>query len=386
MPTPSIVLAASSFLPRAGGVEEHVHHLAVELRDAGHRVAVWAVDRGDKPAAVPGVTVRYLPAPLPAARVASVRSFARSAPVALAAWQRAWRQDRPDLVHVHCFGPNGPWATALARLHRTPLVIGAHGETFMDEHDVLGTSRLQRRALRHALARADAVTACSAYAAADLTRFGLAPERVDVVPNGVDPLEPPGPVPAWLPRRYVLGLGRLVHVKGFDLLLRAFAAAGLDPDVRLVIAGEGRECVRLERLAGELGIADRLVLPGRLERLDVVTVMARAETVVVPSRVEAFGIVVLEGLRAGAPVIATARGGAREVVTDGVDGLIVDPLDVPALAAALKRASYDEALRSRLGERGRETAAAHSWGRTAAQVMAVYDRVLGGPADPPPSW
>lgn len=377
----SVVLAASSFLPRVGGVEEHVRSLALELRDRGHQVAVWAVDQGDAPASLPGVTVRYLPAPLPVASPRGLVRFARAALPAWQAWRSALREDRPDVLHVHCFGPNGLWTTALARAARVPLVVGAHGETFMDADRVFETSRVQRWALPWSLRGAAAVTACSRYAAEDLRRFGLGPEQVaavDVVGNGVD-VALASALPAGTPRRYVLGLGRLVHVKGFDLLVRAFAAAReagrVDDDVHLVVAGDGPERDPLRRLAASLGLADRLVLLGTLARDQVTAVVEAAEVLVVPSRVEAFGIVVLEGLRAGLPVVAPARGGAGEIVRDGVDGFVVDATDVDALAAALGRLA-DPDLRARLGAAARETGARWTWARVADRTEAVYARVL----------
>lgn len=373
----SVALVASSFLPRTGGVEEHVRHLALGLRDRGHRVAVWAVDQGDPPATLPGVEVRYLPTPLPALTVRSARDFALAAPRAFRAWQRAFRRDLPDVVHVQCFGPNGPWATALAALHRTPLVIGAHGETFMDEHRVFERSRLQQTALRAALRRAAAVTTCSRYAAEDLARFGYDPTRATAVFNGVDPAEPAGALPSGIPSRYLLALGRQVAVKGFDLLLRAFATAadglGLD-GLSLVVAGDGPERSHLAGLAEELGIAGRVHLPGRLDRGQVAAVMAAAEALIVPSRVEAFGIVVLEGLRAGLPTVATSRGGVAEFA--GEAAVLVDPTDLDALASALTRVVTDDDLRIRLTKAGPEVAARYSWARVTDRVEATYRDVL----------
>jgi len=374
-----VALVASSFLPRVGGVEEHVHRLAPQLQALGHSVVIWTVDRGDLPVTLPGVTVRHLPTPLPAANARSTARFAWEGPRALAAWLRAARADRPDVLHVQCFGPNGTWATVTSRLLGIPLVVGAHGETFMDADRVFDTSVVQRRALRSALRHAAAVTACSQFAANDLARFGQDPARVDVVLNGVDADEPAGPEPDWLPARYVLGTGRLVPVKGFDLLVRAFAAADLGDDLRLVVAGAGPERDALLALAAELGVADRVVFPGLLPRDQVVTVMRRSEALVVPSRVEAFGIVVLEGMRAGVPVVATSRGGAGEIVTDGVDGLLVDPEDPRALTAALVRVVDDPSVRERLAAVGPETAAGFTWERVARLDDAVYRRLPARP-------
>lgn len=376
-----VALVTSSFLPRAGGVEEHVLHVACALRDAGHTVVVWTVDQGDPPGslrspALAGITVRPLPCPLPARSVRAAASFALTAPRALAAWWRALRRDRPQVLHVQCFGPNGLWALALSRLTRTPLVLSSHGETYMDADGVFAGSALLRRGLRAALRRADAVTVCSAYTAADLERrFGLEPGTAEVVPNGIDAGEAGGPDPGWLPERYLLGVGRLVETKGFDLLVEAFAAADLPADLRLVVGGDGPAREDLEELVRERGLTGRVLVPGRLSRPEVVTVMAGALALVVPSRVEAFGITILEGWRAGVPVVATSRGGPPEFLRDRVDGLLVDPLDASALTAALEEIVAGTQAAQEMARSGQERSATFTWERAAASYARLYDRL-----------
>jgi glycogen(starch) synthase len=373
-----VALVASSFLPRVGGVEEHVRHLALRLADRGHRVSVWSVDQGDDVStSLDGIPLRYLPCPLPARTPSSVAWTARRAPGALAAWLRAVRADRPDLLHVHCYGANGPWATAVGALVRRPVLLSAHGETFMDADHAFTRSALIRRSLTWSLSRSAAVTGCSSYVVAELERdFGLAPGKGRVVPNGIDRAEPAGVLDGW-PERYVLAVGRMVAVKGFDLLLAAFArAAGdLDPAVRLVLAGDGPEQAALARQAGELGVADRVLLPGRLDRPQVVAAMAGAETLVVPSRIEAFGIVILEGWRAGVPVVTTDRGGPPDLIVDQVDGLVVDPTDAAGLAAILVRLGGDAALRNRLGTAGAARVRAFDWDAVAADYEQIYAQI-----------
>ncbi|MBD8078938.1 glycosyltransferase family 4 protein [Cellulosimicrobium arenosum] len=373
--TTAVALVTSSFLPRAGGVEEHVRHVAHALRDAGHRVAVWSVDQGDEevPHDLDGIPVRYLPTPMPARNVGSVVDLVRHAPGALGAWRAAYRADRPDVLHVHCYGPQGVWAHGLSALTRTPLVVTGHGETFMDAHDAFDTSALLRAALRRSLAEASAVTACSGYALTDLERrFDLTPGAGTVVPNGIDLDEAGGARPSWLPDRYLLAVGRVVRTKGFDLLLEAFARADLPEDVRLVLGGDGPELEPLRQQVDRAGLADRVVLPGRLSRPEIVTTVAAAQALVVPSRVEAFGIVVLEGWRAGVPVVVTSRGGPPEFVDEARTGLLVDPEDAGALAHALERVVHDRPLADRLGSQGRAEAGRYSWDRVAAAYAALY--------------
>lgn len=369
-----VALVASSFAPHVGGVEEHVRHVASGLRERGHEVVVWTVDRGDvdPPEVVDGVPVRRLPTPMPARSVGTLARFARQAPVAWLAWRRALRVDRPDVLHVHCFGPNGAWATAMACASRRALVVSSHGETFADADGVFDRSALLRRSLVGALRRADAVTGCSDHVVRDLEhRFGLRAGRGVVVPNGVDLDEPAGDPAVALPPPYLLAVGRMVRTKGFDLLLDAFAAARL-PGVALVVAGEGPERAALARRADELGVADRMVLPGRLERGAVVAAMAGALAVVVPSRAEAFGIVVLEGWRAGVPVVVTSHGGPADLVTDGVDGVVVDPEDTTALAEVLRFVATDVEQARRMGAAGRSSVEAFTWQRVVADYEALY--------------
>lgn len=349
-------------------------NVARTLRDRGHRIVIWSVDQGDAdvPSAVDGIPVRYLPCPLPARTAPAVARFARALPGAAARWWAAYRADRPDVLHVHCFGPNGVYASALGRLTRSPTVLSSHGETFMDAHASFESSALLRRALRTGLARATAVTTCSACTADDLVaRYGLEAAQAVVVPNGVDEAEKGGPAPAWLPERYVFALGRLVQNKGFDLLLEAFAAADV-PGVDLVIGGDGPERQRLQDQVERLGMAERVHLPGRLDRPDVVTISQRAAAFVVPSRIEAFGITVLEGWRAGVPVIATNRGGPAEFVTDGVTGLLVDPTDKTSLTAALERTLQDKEAAARMAAAGQRAVEAFTWDRVADAYEPLY--------------
>lgn len=363
-----IALAASSYLPRLGGVEEHVFHLSAELRRRGHEVSVWTVDQGD--AAEAGV--RTLPCPLPNRSVGGLLRWAAALPRAAAAWRRAIRADRPDLIVIQCFGANGPWAAATARRHGIPLVYANHGETFMDAHDAFATSALLRRTLGETLRDARAVTSCSAYAGADLDRFGEH-SPVTVVGNGIDTEAGAEPLGVVLPGRYIAGVGRLVDNKGFDILLRAFARAETALNgLQLVIAGDGPERPALAELARELGIAARVTFTGALQRGQVRTLLDGATAHVIPSRVEAFGIVVLEGWRSGTPVIVTDRGGPPEFVTDGVDGLLFDPESPGRLAELLTRVAHDDGLRARLGAAGARAVGGFSWGHVADR----YERVL----------
>lgn len=297
-----IVLVSSSFLPRLGGVEEHVANVAVNLRDMGHEIAIWSVDQGDEvPSDFDGMTLRYLPTPLPARNIVDALQFSMRAPRALAAWLDALRRDRPEIMHVHCFGPNGVYATAMSALLRCPTIFSHHGETFMDADEVFQRSALLRLSLKSMLARAVAVTSCSHFAAQDLERFGKDPREVNIVYNGIN-LHEESEGNLLLPPRYVLGVGRLVHNKGFDRLLESYSTVCREPSMRetdLVIGGDGPERLHLQELSRKKGIDDRVHFLGALSRSEVGQAMKTALLLVVPSIVEPFGITILE--RVGGP-------------------------------------------------------------------------------------
>lgn len=397
--SPRTALVTSSYAPRTGGVETHVQHVARVLAARGETVEVWAVDQGEHlgTRVLDGVTVRYLPTPQPSRGARGVLAFAVRWPAAAWRWFGAYRSLRPDVLHVQCFGPNGVYATALGRVTRTPLVVSSHGETFADDHDALGTSWWMRTWFGASLARADAVTGCSTIVTEDLAeRFGYA--GAVVVPNGVDltaptpvPVAPAVAAPAPAPRGtrarpvepsdavgppVLLAVGRVEHVKGFDLLLEAFAASGLADRARLVVVGDGSELATLRRRAEVLGVADRVSFPGMLGPDAVAAALADAAVVVVPSRKEAASIVVLEAWRAGRPVVGTVLGGPRTLVTDGVDGLLVDPRDPVLLADAIGALLDAPEVAAAMGAAGRRTVEDYTWEAVADRYDEVYERVL----------
>ena len=375
-----VALIASSFAPHAGGVEEHVAQIARQLQARGHAVEVWTVDRGMRPdapfAAHDGteIPVRYLPAPLPARSVPALLRFGLRGVPAWLRWARVHRTFAPDVLHVQCFGPNGIYAERLHRKLGTPLVVSSHGETLGDDHGIYARSALLRSRLRQALAEAVAVTAPSRFALDDLRSHHGLQEPGEIVANGVD-LDVVANALAGAAQPYLYGVGRLGHPKGFDLLIDAYARSGLS-DIPLIIGGDGPERDALQRQIDERGLSGRVRLLGRQSPQQVAARMAGALAVVVPSRIESFGIVALEAWRAGTALIMTSRGGAVDFVRHEQNGLLVDPTEVDGLAAALIRIVTEDELRVRIARAGREEVGAFTWARAAEAYERIYDRVL----------
>jgi glycosyltransferase involved in cell wall biosynthesis len=191
--------------------------------------------------------------------------------------------------------------------------------------------------------------------------------RLRHLPNFADDLA--GAAPAALPfPKPLLAMGRLHPNKDFPTLLRALARL---PEARLALAGDGPERGALEALARELGLGGRVAFLGW--RRDVGALLAAAEMLVVPSRVEPLGNVVLEGMSAARPVIATAAEGPRELIADGVNGLLVPIGDDAALAAAIAALRADPARAQSIAAAGRADFVAH---HAEAPVLAAWSLFL----------
>nr|WP_281069975.1 glycosyltransferase family 4 protein [Pelomicrobium methylotrophicum] len=277
--------------------------------------------------------------------------------------QRAVRRWRPDVVISFIVQMNVTVLVALAG-SRIPVIVSER--TDPRRHAVGRAWRLARRLLYPAAARLVVQTESVARWA-----VGIVPgRRVRVVPNFVRELPPA----AYTGRATdeLLAVGRLDQEKGFDLLLRAFAASEFArAGARLVILGEGPERRALETLAQELSIAERILLPGVVR--DPETWMARCTAFVLPSRYEGFPNVLLEAMAMGCPVIAAdCDSGPREIIKHGENGLLVPPEDVDALAQALDRLWRDAALRARLGAAAVEVRERFSKER----VLALWEQMI----------
>jgi glycosyltransferase involved in cell wall biosynthesis len=300
---------------------------------------------------------------------------------ALAQILRLIRREQPAIVHTHTSkaGFIGRLAAVIARV---PAVIHQpHGHVFYGYYSARRTAvftALERQAARWT---DRIITLTDRGATEHLARgIGRAAQYV-AVPSGVPTAELRAAAPARREARarlrldpdafVVVGLGRLVPIKGFDLLVRALPAVVAQlPAARLVLVGDGAERPRLDALARSLGVTARLEMTGEL--FDVTTHLAAADVLAVPSRNEGMGRVIVEAMALGIPVVATAVGGIPDVVTDGESGRLVPPEDVVALAAALVELGRDEALRDKLGEAAQARAESFSSAVAREKLLAVY--------------
>jgi glycosyltransferase involved in cell wall biosynthesis len=316
---------------------------------------------------------------------------------------RDWGHRPPDVVHGH-FWMSGVAALDAARRpdsgYRVPVIQTFHalGTVKRRHQGAEDTSPQERRWLEPGVGRsADRIIATCSDEVFELKAMGINTGKISIAPCGVDldVFAPTGPVAAKGRRHRILSVGRLVPRKGVDLVIRALPylkAAGFD-DVELLIVGGGGdsgalhadpEVRRLLALADELGVQDQVVLEGQVSRGEMPGIFRSADAVVCAPWYEPFGIVPLEAMACGVPVVAAAVGGLRDTVVDHATGLHVPPRDPEAIASALAMLLGNPDLRAELGDAGQRRARArYSWDRVAAESEKAYQLAVAGAAASP---
>lgn len=342
------VLQLTSSFPRHAGDVSGIFILDITATLAARGVDVTVVaphDRGAAAAEVlDGVAVerfRYAPSRLELLAhrggiLAAIRYPSRMLLVPpfllayLSASVRAAKRLRPDVIHAHWWFPGGVIGAIASMVTGIPLLITLHGS---DVHiaERPGLRKLARLTLRRAK-----VIGCVSEAlhreVIDL--LGVDPAKVVVLRMPVQMPEPDDAAPAVDPPPLrLVSVGRLAREKGFGVLLDAMGDLGID--VELDVFGEGPARAELEAAASVHG--DRVRFHGARPRAEIAAALATAHALVVPSLREGLGIVALEALAVGRPVVASGTGGLVETVVDGDDGILVPPGDPVALAAALRR-------------------------------------------------
>jgi glycosyltransferase involved in cell wall biosynthesis len=396
------VLVVTSNFPRWKGdsVTPFVLHLAQGLQAVGWRVGVLAphAEGAASHEIIDGVRVdrfRYM-WPASAETVCygggalvnlrqNRRDLAKLPPLIAAEWMATTRHAKSyDLINSHWILPQGLVAGFVPR--RIPNVVTAHGG------DVFG---LQGRALaaakRVALQRADAVTCNSSVTEAAV--HGIAPAiSTNRIPMGIDVSRSADPDRVHALRaRFRRGVGpllvfvgRLVDEKGIEDFLAALAQlAARRPDATGLVVGEGQDRADAEKLAVDLGIAERVHFVGWADAAEVPSYIAAGDVFVAPSRrgpdgwIEAQGLSVIEAAALGVPVVAAACGGVVDTIEDGVSGLLVPERAPAAIAEAVERYLDDDDLRGRVAVNGPRVARERfSLEATAAAFSALFREVL----------
>ncbi len=372
----------------AGGQNVHVAALARSLAARGAQVVVHT--RRDDPAAArrvplyPGVEVDHVDAG-PARAVPKDELLVHMDAFA-DELERQWRQERPDVVHSH-FWMSGLAAVRAAERLGLPVVhtfhaLGVVKRRYQGDADPSPAERPELE--RDVVARVDRIVATCTDEAFELMRMGADRSKVTVVPCGVDleRFRPDGPREERRLAHRLLYVGRLVERKGIGNVITALADV---PDCELVVAGGppraalgvDADVLRLQALAGERGVADRVELRGRVCHAELPTLLRSADALVTVPWYEPFGITPLEAMACGVPVVASAVGGMIDTVVDGLTGRHVPPRDPERLAAVLRDVLADPDRRAAQSRAGvQRTRQLYAWDRVALATLEVYESLV----------
>lgn len=296
---------------------------------------------------------------------------------------RRLHQERAfDLIHLHLPDPMSHLAS-LALPAEIPRIITWHADIIRHQRLLKLYHPWQNRLLRQARA---IIVATSGHLASPVFAAPDIRDKARVIPFGFDlerfvvPHDKAAGIRAAYPGFRIFALGRHVVYKGFDILIKALAHQG--PDVRLLLGGVGPLRETLERLANELGVADRVAFLGLIPDADLPAYYQASDLFCLPSvnQAEAFGIVQVEAMAAGCPVLGTRLGNGVNIVNqDGVTGVLVPPGDVAALVDALAELRTKDAWRRELGIKARQHALKnYQKDRMASDTLALYRSVLSG--------
>jgi glycosyltransferase involved in cell wall biosynthesis len=380
------------------------HRQALAARDAGAEVRVLALRRPIPPLSVArqvfhippatgalgrwaeGARTSLRPLTLDGLAVRPVPFVAPPRPPSYGSWgywmapalgralDRLYAEWPFEVLHAHNLAPAGHAAARWVRRRRgSAFVVSAHGP---DMIHVAENSSVGRRACVAAMAAADLVMANSTWAARRCEQIAGRSLPVRVVHLGADM---PSEVAPSNGRVRIVTVAHLVRRKRHDVVLRALA--GLEPAGRpeYLVIGDGPCREPLERLAAELGVADRVRFLGQLDNPEAVARAAACDLFVMPGVEEPFGIAFVEAMAAGLPAIGSrGEGGPEDIAAAGPGMVLVEPDDPAGLASVLDRLTADRAELARLGAAARETVAANfTWERCGVETVAAYRMALG---------
>lgn len=387
--------------PSAGGMNIYVRELARELAARGARVDIFTrQERAETPTLTvlePGVCLVALPCgPYGDVEKISLVPYLSAFAMAVDAWSRENRRAY-DLIHAH-YWLSGIVGDALRCRWDVPLLMTFH--TLAQAKNNVARSASENEATQRIVAErrlmhsVDAVMAFNPQEKAEMTWYYRAePGKVCVVPAGVDTsLFQPGDraEARWLldvppDDPVILYVGRIDPIKGIDVLVDALCGLRREmwltapPRLLLVGGGEGEPAFEtLIARASAHNLLNRITFVGSVPHTDLPTYYHAADVVAVPSFYESFGLVAVEAMACGTPVVASRAGGLAFTVDDGQTGYLVPHDDPNALAARLHAVLTDATVRARLGAQATIAAQRFAWPVIASRVVHIYDRLIRG--------
>lgn len=370
-----IALVSDWYYPKIGGVATHMHNLALRLRDRGHEVTIVTNSRGKLELEEDGISMLRIPGVVSPILDVNI-TYSLKSTRELNEFLRDF-----DIIHSHhAFTPLALKAAKAGRRLGKATVLTTHSISFAHESKLWEALGLTFPLFSKYLRYPHRIIAVSKAAKAFIEHFTDTP--IEVIPNGVDdgafrPVRNRERIKEefGVEGRVVLYVSRMSYRKGPHVLLNAFSRI---EDAVLIMVGSGEMLPFLRAQAKFLRIEDRVRFLGYVESRMLPELFGMADVFVLPSvTAEAFGIVILEAMASGVPVVATDVGGIPEIVRESESGVLVPPGNELELRKAIQELLLDDELRKRLGANGRKAVEErYSWERVTERIEKTYEDVL----------
>ena len=276
-----------------------------------------------------------------------------------------------DLLDGHYFYPDGIATAIVAKLLKVPYVITARGTDI----NLISKFRIPAKLIRWAAAGASANITVSRALKDKMVALGVSPEKIAVLRNGVDTNLFVMNDPALIRQKLkitgtvLLSVGNLVELKGHSLIVQALAEL---PDCKLIIVGQGEEHEKLQRIAMELNVSDRVIYIKDVSQSELARIYSAADLLILASSREGWPNVLLESMACGTPVLATRVGGTPEIVNAKEAGLLIDERSTDSIVSGVKRLLNSPPL----SEDTRKYAENFSWDCTVTELATLLDKVV----------
>jgi glycosyltransferase involved in cell wall biosynthesis len=349
-----------------------------------HEVTVLTSRAGELAAQSNDQGVQVVRVPVFFRRQLAVANFPSMLAYLPSGFVRGWslRRQQFDVINTHFVVPTGPLGHALARSHHLPNVLSVHGGDLFDPSK-RSSPHLHaplRAAVRWLLKAADDVVGQSRDTVRHVNELYGVHREVGLIPLGIE--RPPARVVAsratfGLPHDafVMVTIGRLVARKASTQLVDVLCASGI-PTAHLLVIGDGPDATAIRQRAAELGVANRVHLPGQVADAEKYAALSIADAFVSTSQHEGFGLVFLEAMAFGLPIVCYDRGGQTDFLASGETGFVVKLNDMGAFTHAVRAIHADIYLRRRLGQRNRQTVENYFIDSCAARYEQVFEAVI----------
>lgn len=372
---PEVLIFTTQLFPSTGGFSQVIDTLSSGMRALGFHTQLLApIKENIPPRPYPVTPIRFVHNLYPLITDYYTR-YERIMELNLEILYQTWPF---NMIHAHLAYPSGYCAARWGQKKGIPVIITCHGHDIKNINDKSyepDVWEMFRNKMVEAFHLADAVTVPSQSMAEELKSWGI---KTSYIPNGINLSQIPRNPHPQEDEPFILTIGRFNKVKGFDLLLESFAIlARRHQNLRLVVFGEGCGISSLisQSLAKELKGRVTLISTGK-DKKKKWDLLRRCKLYVCPSRMEGFGIAVLEAMACAKPIVAFAVGGVTDLIENKKNGLLVSPYDTEAMAEAIDQILNDSQQAKDMAEKSRNRATRFDWSIILGQYQDLYHKVL----------